>query len=159
MKPLSPAFRPAVGLLLLSLLSGLVTQAVNARHGRALPWIFVSGSGVLREIELEGFSVVDTAGALERLETGTHLFLDARSLLDYSDGHIPGAMPLPIAEFEIFFPDLAPILLPDSPLVVYCSSATCDEALRLARRLREAGQEDVSVYVDGFEVWTREVGP
>jgi len=157
MKNFSPTQNAFLGILLLSLFSGLLTQEVHTRRGTALPWRFVPGGTLRREAELEGFPVVDTTAALALLAAGAHLFLDARSLSEYSQDHIPGAMPLPVAEFEQHFPDLAPILLPDSPLLVYCSGPACDEALRLARRLREAGQENVTIYLDGLNAWRQEI--
>lgn len=70
----------------------------------------------------------------------------------YTSGHLPGAInirPRRVAE-------LAPALLPDhaAHIVVYCSSATCDASLRVARHLTETGYRNVARYVGGKEDWT-----
>jgi len=145
-----------LGILLLSIFCGVLTKEVHSRLGGAPAWRFSPADPLRLEAEKEGFPLISTAEARMLQASGTHLFLDARSLAEYSQSHIPGAMPLPISDFESTFPDLAPILLPDSPLVTYCSGAACDEALRLARRLRDAGQRNVSIYLTGMDGWNVE---
>jgi rhodanese-related sulfurtransferase len=88
------------------------------------------------------------------VEQGTHLVLDARALQEYDQGHIPGAFSLPHADFEVAMQNLAGMLGPADPLIVYCSSATCDDALLVAKRLREAGFAEVSLFLAGWEGWS-----
>jgi len=97
--------------------------------------------------------MVDTRQMKEITAQGSHLILDARTLAEYDQGHLPGAMSLPYSDFEDSFIALAPLLSPTDPLVVYCSSRTCDDALLLAQRLQEVGFENLSLYVDGWEGW------
>lgn len=86
---------------------------------------------------------------------GTALFLDARAMQEYDQGHLPGAFSLPFHDFETAFPGVAPILSPTDPLIVYCSGPGCDDALQVALRLRDAGFATVQVYLDGWEGWTQ----
>lgn len=100
-----------------------------------------------------GVEIIGSVEARRFLELGSHLFLDARSQQEYDQGHIPMAMSLPLREFESTFPQIAPMLDSDTPLVVYCSGTLCDDGLHLILRLREAGFEGGVLYLDGMEGW------
>jgi len=100
-----------------------------------------------------GVQVVDTLQMKEIVESGSHLILDARTRSEYDQGHIPTAMSVSVQNFEESFPPIAPMLYPDAPLVVYCTGPTCDDALRLIERLREAGYPGAVLYVEGMEGW------
>jgi len=112
-------------------------------------------SEVQQRAEEEGIAWIDTREAEERLNAGTHLFLDARAESDYMREHLPAALSLPVTAFEEHFPALAPILDADTPLVIYCSGPDCDEGLLLIQRLRDAGYQDLTLYLDGLEGWRR----
>jgi rhodanese-related sulfurtransferase len=100
-----------------------------------------------------GVEIIDTVEARRFLESGSYLILDARTQQEYDQGHIPTAMPLPLREFESAFPQIAPMLESNTPLVVYCSGPLCDDGLHLILRLREAGFEGGVLYLDGMEGW------
>lgn len=105
------------------------------------------------DVEAAGFEVVDTARARRIAETGSHLILDARPREQFAGGHLPGAVSLPIVDFEQTLPEVLPLLSSGLPLMVYCTGPRCDEALRLAIRLEEAGFPGAAVYVDGMMGW------
>jgi rhodanese-related sulfurtransferase len=68
----------------------------------------------------------------------------------YADAHLPGAINIPLDQVD----RLAPRLLPDPTVeVVVYSSATCDNAGIVARRLSDLGYERVRVYPGGKEDW------
>lgn len=100
-----------------------------------------------------GVEIIRSVEARRFQESGSHLFLDARAQHEYDQGHIPTAMPLPLRDFESAFPQIAPMLESDTPLVVYCSGPLCDDGLHLILRLREAGFEGGVLYLDGMEGW------
>ncbi|MGA0332616.1 MAG: rhodanese-like domain-containing protein [Kiritimatiellia bacterium] len=138
----------SVGMLTLlaaSLLSAWVMGGFSSHH--RLP---ASLSAQAAEL---GISVIDTLQMREIVRSGSHLILDARKTSDYDDGHIPTAFSVPVSKFEESFPMIAPMLLPDTPLVVYCSGPQCDDALRLIERMREAGVEAAVLYLEGMEGW------
>jgi rhodanese-related sulfurtransferase len=82
------------------------------------------------------------------------LLLDARIAAAYRQGHIPGALSLPLGEFAAAFPALEPRLRRARLLVVYCSAVTCSDSSDLAARLRVAGLKDLLVYRGGMADWT-----
>lgn len=95
---------------------------------------------------------IDLAGVREELRAGTPI-VDARLPERYADGHIPGALSLPLADFD---QDLAAFLAgvpKDRRLITYCNGYGCPDSYDLAMRLLEAGYRDVLVFEGGFPVW------
>ncbi|MGD0058720.1 MAG: rhodanese-like domain-containing protein [Verrucomicrobiia bacterium] len=84
---------------------------------------------------------------------GTAFFLDARATADYRAGHIAGALSLPIEEFDDHYPQIQPMLSPDSTNVVYCDGVDCDLSHRLMDRLRQLGYHNVRLLVNGWTTW------
>ena len=79
--------------------------------------------------------------------------LDARALEEYEAAHIPGALHLPPEEIDELLPSLPIAMTPDAPLLVYCSSLSCDDALTLALALSDRTFSNVRLYSGGFEEW------
>jgi rhodanese-related sulfurtransferase len=87
-----------------------------------------------------------------KIQNGDEFVLvDALSPMSYARSHLPGAVSLPpewVAEW-------APRRIPDrdTEVVVYCSSATCDSSVDVAKRLLSLGYSNVGHYVEGKEDW------
>lgn len=87
-----------------------------------------------------------------KIQNGDEFVLvDALSPMSYARSHLPGAISLPpewVAEW-------APRRIPDhdTEVVVYCSSATCDSSVDVAKRLLSLGYSNVGHYVEGKEDW------
>jgi rhodanese-related sulfurtransferase len=102
---------------------------------------------------------LSTRQALELLEAGKAIFLDARTRGEFAAGHIPGALNIP--------PDMAPAeferLLAGRPgdkaLVAYCSSRQCAMADDLAINLELSGIRGVLVYPGGWDEWVAAKAP
>jgi rhodanese-related sulfurtransferase len=93
------------------------------------------------------------AQAKEIFDNGNVVFVDARSQEDYEDGHIPGALSLPVGEFDERIEYFLNQYSPDTRIVTYCSGRTCEDSHNLARLLSEAGFTHVTVFIDGFPGW------
>ncbi|MCF3651241.1 rhodanese-like domain-containing protein [Synoicihabitans lomoniglobus] len=92
------------------------------------------------------------ARALAAVESGSLLWIDARHRTAYADAHFPTAINLPVADWDAALPELLAHWTPSRPIIVYCSSASCDAADQVARRLRrELGAENVWVLHDGWQ--------
>lgn len=92
---------------------------------------------------------------MERLlkEGSTVTLLDARSPEEYSKGHVPGAINVPIAHLADFARDR---LTPSrGPIVTMCGSSGRGE--QAAGILAAAGVENVRVLQGGLKAW-REAG-
>ncbi|MGA1193263.1 MAG: rhodanese-like domain-containing protein [Kiritimatiellia bacterium] len=87
------------------------------------------------------------------VDSFSHIVLDARKTVDFEAGHLPGAMSLPLLEFDAAFGGIAPLLTPDQPVMVYCSGKECDESIKLGEILIEAGYTNVTLFAGGMIAW------
>ena len=87
------------------------------------------------------------------------VFADARSADDYEEGHIKGAVSLPVGEFDMKIGEFLNRYPPDRPIVTYCSGRTCDDSHRLTEMLIAMGYLHVSVMIDGYPGWRKEGFP
>lgn len=87
------------------------------------------------------------------------LFVDARSSESYEDGHIQGAISLPVGEFDDRIESFLNRYPPDQPMVTYCSGRTCEDSHHLAQFLSDAGFTNVRIFIDGFPGWKSEGHP
>lgn len=88
------------------------------------------------------------------LLAGGALAVDARDPESYRQGHISGAMNLPLGETESRLPRLRREAPPERTLVVYCSGYGCTDSFDLAVRLLGSGYRDVRVFEGGFPAWS-----
>lgn len=65
------------------------------------------------------------------------LWVDARTDADFSAAYFAGAISLNEEAWEEGFLSLLEVWSPGSPIVVYCSSASCLRSHQVARRLRD----------------------
>ena len=86
-------------------------------------------------------------------DSGEALFVDARSTQDYQSGHIPGAISLPVGQFDELIEAFMDRYPPDQSIVTYCSGRTCQDSHDLAMLLMDFGFSDVRVFIDGFPGW------
>jgi rhodanese-related sulfurtransferase len=93
------------------------------------------------------------ARAKEIFDTGNVLFVDARLQDNYEDGHIPGAISLPVGQFDEQIESFLNQHSPDTPIVTYCSGRTCEDSHNLAQLLSDVGFTNVRVFIDGFPGW------
>ena len=124
----------------------------NLVHPNKIAWVKDWDNVVLNRAEEEGVKLVTLDQAAEISESFSHTILDARSLEDYDNGHIPGSFSLPFKNFEEVIVEVAP-MLEGAPIMVYCSGIDCDEALDLLLKLRESGYEEIVLFADGWEAW------
>ncbi|MBT8365244.1 MAG: rhodanese-like domain-containing protein [Deltaproteobacteria bacterium] len=109
---------------------------------------------VLDELEIE-----DVTHAKALYDTGNVLFVDARSIEDYYDGHIKGAVSLPVGQYDEQIDAFLELNDLDRPIVTYCSGRTCEDSHHLAQLLMERGYMNISVMIDGFPGWQAEGYP
>ena len=91
---------------------------------------------------------IDKDELLRRMEDGTVVVVDARPLIEYRQGHITGAISIPVAELTDRLKDLPE----DREIVAYCRGPYCvyaDEAVQLLR-----GQGRAAARLeDGYPEW------
>ena len=99
------------------------------------------------------FEIPDPEVAKQVFDTGNALFVDVRSQDMFDEGHIPGAVSLPLGEFDDRLETFAADVPPTQPIVTYCSGRLCQDSHTAAQRLLERGFENVVIYIDGFPGW------
>jgi rhodanese-related sulfurtransferase len=84
------------------------------------------------------------------------LVVDARSAEEYQLGHIPGALSLPLDNFDAIYPKLSPALKKAKLVILYCGGGSCGTSEELAQKLVQAGfGEDLAIFTDGLPGWMR----
>jgi rhodanese-related sulfurtransferase len=112
------------------------------------------GTAVGKSVEIDS-----VARAKALFDKGDVLFVDARSQNHYGNGHIPGAVSLPVGQFEErieFFLNRYP---PEQPIVTYCSGRTCEDSHDLAQFFSDVGFTNVRIFIDGLPGWEAEGYP
>lgn len=97
--------------------------------------------------------VIDIAGVKTGLASGHILLVDVREPSEFTAGHVPGAVNLPLSRFD-------PAALPkpaDKIVVVMCRSG--HRAGRAQAMAASAGRTDVVDYAGSMIEWTAEGGP
>ena len=105
------------------------------------------------------FEIPDPGVAKQIFDTGRALFVDVRSQDMFDEGHIPGAISLPLGDFETRVEAFAVDVSTTQPIVTYCSGRLCQDSHTVAQWLMERGFENVVVYIDGFPGWVENEYP
>lgn len=138
------------GILFSSLLLGI---AVNAVHPRGIPLVQDWDNYVESKALKAGIRIISLSNALFLSKQSQSLFVDARSGEEFERGTIPGAVSLPFQKLEDSFETVEAVLTADGPVIVYCSSRQCDDALYLAIELQAIGVTNLHYMADGFDAW------
>jgi rhodanese-related sulfurtransferase len=90
---------------------------------------------------------------VQQLMTEGGLLIDARSSEMFEEGHIEGAISLPLVDIETVLPDFSRRVDKDRTVVTYCSGFGCPDSFDLGMRLIETGYSDVRVFEGGYPEW------
>lgn len=82
------------------------------------------------------------------------VFVDARPVFEFAEGHIAGAVNIPFEELEYFNTAIAN-LDKGGQIVVYCGGESCDLSTHLADALTSKGFTSVRVFFGGWVAWQR----
>jgi len=133
--------------LLIVVLGSAIGLVVNWFSPRRIPWLRPP------KMKLAANDLISLEQATVLWKSGEAIFLDARPPTAYADGHIVGALSLPIESFDVFFPKVQPRLATDMMLVLYCDGEHCDDSHRLLLKLRALGYANTRVLVNGWTRW------
>ncbi len=136
--------RQASVIVLLGVVLGLVGNQASPRR---LPLI----TPPKKAAKADEFIALEKAKELWR--GGAALFLDAREPADYAAGHIGNALNLPALSFDRYFSEIAPMLTPESPVVLYCDDKDCELSHRLQASLRQLGYTNALLLSNGWTAW------
>ncbi len=147
-------------------ISAIVAFGVNyfSPNGIALVGQWDLSQGVVsaigkNDVVMDELEIDDITHAKSLYDTGNVLFVDARSFEDFNDGHINGAVSLPVGRYDEQIDGFLELYDLDRPIITYCSGRTCEDSHHLARLLMERGYMNISVMIDGFPGWETEGYP
>lgn len=143
-----------LAILVVSLCCGL---AANHRAQASLP-LFASEAS-LRAWVPPTVKYASTKQARAEWGKPGVLFLDGRAPEGFAEGHVAGALSLPVDAYGEHYPALRARLRRARVLICYCESISCDEGARLAALLAGAGYPRVEYMFAGWEGWQQEGGP
>lgn len=81
------------------------------------------------------------------------VFIDARLARDFKTGHLEGAINIPVNSNDNERQKTMANISKDARIVVYCQSAGCKFAEKVAIKLIEDGFRDVSIFKGGWREW------
>lgn len=103
--------------------------------------------------------------AKQAWESKDGLFLDARAKVEYDQAHIPGAIPMPVGEFDKYFDQYKDKIKKAKFLITYCHGVGCQLSNKVAQKLHdEKGFKNVGSFFGGWPQWQQhnmpvETGP
>ena len=145
----------AIGLLSLAVILGFMFHwsLVQASLRGNLTALLDQKRQERREMQFQGVRTLDLAQAYQIWQEKQALFVDARKAEEYEELHVQGAVNVPpetwaeLSSSELLKMDRM------RELVVYCSQESCDDALKLSKKLRAAGFTRVLAFTGGFRAW------
>jgi ArsR family transcriptional regulator len=105
-------------------------QAVAGQHVAALDKLTRAHFGAR-----DGVEAIDGDTLLARLRDEDVILVDVRPEHEFAEGHVPGALSIPLSKLEASLGDLPR----DRPVVAYCRGPFCTLSADAARLLRDHG--------------------
>lgn len=94
--------------------------------------------------------------AVKLFSSGEALFVDARHGFDYRQGHIKGAINVPLKDFS---PGMLGALPKDQLLITYCDGEECNSSIDMAKKLDSLGYSNVKIFFGGWKEWVKNNQP
>lgn len=118
----------------------------------------VNATASLQKAHLNNFIPKIGERKVHRLLDTDTVFVDARISYDYEAGHLKGAVSIPIDVNDVEYRSVTNRINKDSSIVVYCQSAHCKFAERVAVKLVSDGFSDISIFRGGWAEWVAKNG-
>ena len=146
--------KESIIIVIVAALMGFVVNAFNPR-----------GFRMTADTRPDAFQAqeISLSEAREKFQTGSSLFVDARSPEEFNEAHVPGAVNIRAYQGDSLLEDVKAHVTADDlsrGIVVYCSNRDCDSAGLAADAIYRAGSGN-TIYVmkEGFDGWTGEGYP
>lgn len=96
-----------------------------------------------------------TLGETQRLmKKRSTVLVDGRSKSEWDQSHLPGALPLPLGEFDKYYQQNETKLNKAKIIVAYCHGEGCHLSDSLCQNLVNKGYSNVAVFWGGYPAWT-----
>jgi rhodanese-related sulfurtransferase len=140
----------SIGIIIISAALGI---GVNAFRAEGIPLMERWQEKVLNEQLTGGLPAVSLKQVKEAYKSGDALLVDARDPEFFEQGHIPGAVSLPVNDFASVFPRLEEQLRAAPRVITYCDGASCEMSVELTEKLLFAGLEYIEIFTGGIQQW------
>ena len=108
----------------------------------------------ISDADIEFVSLSDVRAVVQEKSANARL-IDPRSADEYAQGHIPGAIHLPLVRVSDEKDKLDPALARFKRLIVYGNDPGSAVARAVTKRLMRSGANDVKLYSGGLSDWIR----
>lgn len=96
--------------------------------------------------------VITLLEAKEYFDHHSAVFIDARSEYEFKDGHIQGAISMPLHTLGTSSP-LVLSIPRDTTIIVYCDGSECHSSFEVAEKLLTKGYSNIKVFFGGWQEW------
>ena len=135
------------------LLAALLAWTTNSLRPDGLPLLHAAKSSVNVTDE---DPLIDIKDAAMLYVSGRAAFVDARTGGEYAEGHVAGAVNLPVDEFDLMSPYVLPKLKEKEVVITYCDGEDCPLSEIVAQQLANSGLPRIKVLVNGWTLWKNE---
>lgn len=101
------------------------------------------------------FEIQNITEAKQIYDAENTIFVDARGSEAYMEGHVKGAISLPVDDFHSMGPAFLEKYPPATAMIVYCSGRECEDSHTLAGFLKDLGYTNVRIMIDGYPAWEK----
>jgi len=153
-----------IGILVTTSIIAAIAVNYFSPAGIALVGQWDTAKGVItanekNDIDLDDREISNVALAKKLYDSQEFVFVDARSRDDYDEGHISGAVSLPVGQFDEKIEAFLEQHPSENAIITYCSGRTCEDSHKLAQLLLAFGYTEINVFIDGFPGWEAEGYP
>lgn len=147
-------------ILLVAIMAGFARNHFNPK-GIALFGQWDKEKGVVSALSKDmplipvSFEIQTVSEAKEIYDAGKTLFVDARDSEVYKEGHVKGAVSLPVDYFHSTGQSFLEKYPPATAMIVYCSGRECDDSHTLSGYLKDLGYANVRIMIDGYPGWEK----
>jgi rhodanese-related sulfurtransferase len=144
----------AVGFAVFALLVGMFYQFANDAGLLA----HANATASIQQAHQYNFIPKISEKKVRKLLDGDTVFLDARFARDFKAGHIEGAISIPVNATDEERQKATADIPKAARIVLYCQSAGCNYAEKVAVKLIDDGFSNISIYKGGWAEWVAKNG-
>ena len=133
--------------------AAVIGTVFNMVRPAGIPFVGDWSPKAVTEIHAGDLEVINLGDAVKLFEKGNALFIDAREPGDFSGGHIPGAMNIPVESAAEHLEEVRAMLKTGKTVIAYCYDVDCPLSADLVKVLRNQGIGPIKVMPEGWVVW------
>ncbi len=101
----------------------------------------------------KNIQILNLSDTKKIFEEKSAVFVDARPKSQYIEGHIQGAVNIPVYVFYDYIENFMLNHNETTPIITYCSSKNCTDSSMLAQYFFDMDYKNIKIFIDGFDKW------